>query len=240
MIDQLDILVFSVHPDDAELSCSGTIMKHIASGLKVGIIDLTQGELGSRGTIETRYLEAENSSRIMGIHHRSNLKMQDGWFTINEESKRLIIEQIRRFSPSIVLANAVSDRHPDHGRASQLVSDACFLSGLRKVETTWNGAVQKVHRPKSIFHYIQDHYIKPDFVVDITPFFNRKMDAIRAFQTQFFNPDSKEPSTPISGEDFFDVVKARMKEYGRPIGAEYAEGFTVERFIGIDNLFDIK
>lgn len=236
---KLDILAFAAHPDDIELSCSGTLMKHIADGKKVGIIDLTQGELGSRGTVETRYSEAQEASMIMGIDVRVNLKMADGFFEINEENKRLIIEQIRRFKPSIVLANAVEDRHPDHGRAAQLVSEACFLAGLRKIETTWEGQLQTIHRPKAVYHYIQDHYIKPDFVVDVSEYMIRKLQAIEAYKTQFYDPDSTEPHTPISGEDFYDFLKGRMLQYGRSIGVKYAEGFTVERVIGVKNLFDL-
>ena len=240
MTEQVDILVFAAHPDDAELACSGTIMKHIEAGSKVAIVDLTQGELGSRGTIETRYAEAADSTEIMGVHFRENLKMEDGWFQINEANKRLIIEQIRRFQPKIVLANAVNDRHPDHGRGSQLVSEACFLAGLLKIETEWKGVTQKQHRPEVVYHYIQDFYMKPDFVVDVTPFMERKMKAIQAFKTQFFNPDSNEPQTPISGEDFLDFIKARMMEMGRPAGMKYAEGYTTERFVGVESLLDLK
>lgn len=235
----LDILAFAAHPDDIELAASGTLMKHIALGKKVGIIDLTQGELGSRGTIQTRYEEAAEASRIMGISHRENLKMADGFFEINEANKRLIIEQIRRFRPAIVLANAIEDRHPDHGRASQLVSEACFLSGLRKVETTFEGESQMAFRPSFVYHYIQDHYIKPDFVVDVTEFAERKMEAILAYKTQFYNPNSNEPQTPISGQEFLDFVKARMAQFGRSLQVPYAEGFTVERTLGIKNLFDL-
>lgn len=240
MSEQVDILVFAAHPDDAELACSGTIMKHIEAGSKVAIVDLTQGELGSRGTIETRYSEAADSTKIMGVHFRENLKMEDGYFQINEANKRLIVEQIRRFRPKVVLANAVNDRHPDHGRGSQLVSEACFLAGLLKVETEWSGVAQNHYRPEAVYHYIQDFYIKPDFVVDVTPFVERKMKAIQAFKTQFFNPDSKGPQTPISGEDFLDFIKSRMMEMGRPAGMQFAEGFTTERFIGVDSLLDLK
>lgn len=240
MENQLDILAFAAHPDDVELACSGTIMKHIAAGKRVGIVDLTQGELGSRGTIESRYAEAEKASNVLGIDVRVNLKMADGFFEINEKNKRLIIEQIRRFRPKIVLANAISDRHPDHGRASQLVSEACFLSGLRRVETKWKDEVQEYFRPDAVYHYIQDYYHKPDFVVDITEFYDRKIEAIQCFQTQFYDPNSTEPQTPISGKDFFHFIEARMIEFGRPIGAKYGEGFTVERLIGVDDLFDLK
>ncbi len=240
MSETLDILAFAAHPDDVELACSGTIMKHIAAGMRVGVVDLTQGEMGSRGTIETRYAEAEAASKILGIHTRVNLKMRDGFFEINEANKRLVIEQVRRFRPKIVLANAVEDRHPDHGRAAQLVSEACYLSGLRKVETEWEGSPQEAYRPEAVYHYIQDRYIDPDFVVDISDFIDRKIESIKAYKTQFYDPNSEEPETPISGEHFFDFVRARMIDFGRPIGARYAEGFTAERFVGVDLLSDLK
>jgi bacillithiol biosynthesis deacetylase BshB1 len=236
---KLDILAFAAHPDDIELSASGTLMKQIAAGAKVGIIDLTQGELGSRGTIETRYAEAKKADEIMGISVRVNLKMSDGFFEINEKNKRLIIEQIRRFKPDLVLANAFSDRHPDHGRGSQLVSEACFLAGLLKVETTLNGINQDIHRPKAIYHYIQDRFIKPDFVVDVTEFVDRKIETIKAYSTQFYNPDSAEPVTPISGEGFIEFIKSRMMCFGRDISVDYAEGFTAERTVGVKSLFDL-
>lgn len=237
---KLDILAFAAHPDDIELSCSGTLMKAISQGKKVGIVDLTQGELGSRGTIETRYEEAGEASKIMGIDVRLNLRMADGFFEINEENKLLIAEQIRKFKPTIVLANAVEDRHPDHGRASQLVSEACFLAGLRKIETFYEGEMQEAHRPKAVYHYIQDHYIHPDFAVDVTAFMDRKVECIKAYKTQFYDPNSTEPMTPISGAEFFDFIKGRMMQFGRPIGAQYAEGFTVERIPGVEDLFDLR
>lgn len=240
MSNTIDIVAFAAHPDDVELSASGVLMKHIEAGHKVVIVDLTQGELGSRGTIETRYAEAAAADRIMGISQRVNLKMADGFFENNEANKRLIVEQVRRFRPKIVLANAVSDRHPDHGRAAHLVSEACFLAGLRKIETKWEGALQLAYRPEAVYHYIQDQYIKPDFVIDVSEFVERKMEAIRAYQTQFYNPHSKEPQTPISGEDFFDYIKGRMQQFGRSIGVQYAEGFTVERTLGVESLFDLK
>ena len=237
---KLDILVFAAHPDDAELSCSGTIMKHIASGKRVGIIDLTQGELGSRGSAETRREEAAAASDIMGVHVRENLRMADGFFDLSEQNKRSIIEQIRKYQPTIVLANAVEDRHPDHARASQLVSESCFLAGLRKIVTIYNGEIQEAHRPQAVYHYIQDRYIRPDFVVDVTGFVDRKIEAIKAYKTQFYDPDSTEPQTPISGEEFFDFIRGRMMQYGRPIGVKYAEGFTVEREPGIEDLFQLR
>lgn len=240
MTKLLDILAFAAHPDDVELSCSGTLMKHINAGMSVGIVDLTQGELGSRGTVESRYSEAADASKIMGISERVNLKMEDGFFEINEANKRLIVEQIRRFRPKIVLVNAVSDRHPDHGRGSQLVSEACFLSGLRRVETSFEGESQEAYRPEVVYHYIQDYHIQPDFVVDVTDFVDRKIEAIKAFKTQFHDPNSTEPQTPISGEDFFEFITSRMREFGRTAGVKYAEGFTVERYPKVNLLTDLK
>ncbi len=240
MSNQVDILAFAAHPDDVELAASGTIMKHIDQGRKVVIVDLTEGGLGSRGTIEKRYEEAEVASKIMGITNRVNLKMRDGFFEINEVNKIKIIEQIRRFKPTIVLANAISDRHPDHGRAAKLVSEACYYAGLLKVETSWEGETQDAHRPKAIYHYIQDYHHEPDVVVDVSDYFDKKMEAIQAYGSQFFDPNSNEPETPISGEDFLDFVKARMIDFGRPIGARYGEGFTVNRYVGVDDLFNLK
>ena len=237
---KVDILAFAAHPDDIELSAAGTIMKHIAMGKTVAIVDLTQGEMGSKGTIETRYAEADVASEIMGLSARVNLKMADGFFEISQENKIKVIEQIRYFQPDIVLANATSDRHPDHGRGSQLVSEACFLAGLVKVETTLNDKPQEKWRPKAVYHYIQDHYIKPDFVVDITPFVDRKLASILAFKTQFFNPEDKGPKTPISGEDFIDFLKGRWRDFGRAIGKDYAEGFTVERTLGVEDITKLK
>lgn len=237
---KLDILAFAAHPDDIEISAAGTLMKHIATGSKVGIVDLTQGELGSRGTIETRYSEAEEASKIMGIHYRTNLKMADGFFEDNAENRMAIIRQIRKLKPTIVLANAITDRHPDHGRASKLVSDACFYAGLTKIKTELDGVEQEAYRPKTIYHYIQDRYIEPDFVVDVSEFVERKMEALKSYKTQFFDPNSDEPNTPISGKEFFDFIKGRMANYGRPLGVEYAEGFTVERSIGIEDLLTLK
>lgn len=237
---KIEILAFGAHPDDVELSAAGTLLHHKALGHTIGIVDLTQGELGSRGTKETRHEEASDAAQILGLDTRINLKMADGFFTHSEENLRLIIEQIRRFKPEIVLANAISDRHPDHGKGSKLVSEACFLAGLRRIETTWDGVVQEAHRPKAVYHYIQDRMIDPDFVVDITSYVDRKFDAIKAYKTQFWDPNSKEPATPISGEEFFEFLRGRMAEYGRIIGAKYAEGFTVERIPGVNSLFDLR
>jgi N-acetylglucosamine malate deacetylase 1 len=239
MNNKIDILAFGAHPDDVELSASGTLLKHISQGKKVVIVDLTQGELGSRGTIETRYQEANVASQIIGLEDRVNLKMEDGFFTHSQENLMKIVEQIRRFKPEIVLANAIEDRHPDHAKGSKLVSDACFLAGLVKIESNFEGQKQEVHRPKVVYHYIQDRYIKPDFVIDVTDFVEQKFESIKAYKTQFYDPNSQEPQTPISGEEFFEFLRGRMSEFGRAIGVRYAEGFTVERILGVESFFDL-
>lgn len=236
---KLDILAFAAHPDDVELSASGTLMRYVAEGKKVGIIDLTEGELGTRGTVETRYEEAAEASKIIGLSARENLRMPDGFFEDNAENKRLIIEQIRKYQPEIVLANSISDRHPDHGRAGKLVEDACFLAGLRKIETSLEGQDQLPHRPRLVAHYIQDFYLEPSFVIDVTDYVDQKIEVIKAFKTQFYDPNSPEPSTPISGEEFFDFIKGRMLNMGRPAGMKYAEGFTISRVFGVKNLFEV-
>lgn len=236
---KIDILAIGIHPDDVELSCSGTILKHIALGKTVGILDLSLGELGTRGTPELRTKEAEAAAEIMGVSFRKQLNLKDGFFENNEQSLRAIIEMIRLYKPEIVLCNAISDRHPDHGRSAKLVSDACFYSGLIKIETKHNGQIQTCWRPKVVYHYIQDHFIKPDFVIDVTNFVEKKREAIMAYSSQFYDPNSKEPETPISSKDFMDSVDAKMRIFGRAIGASYAEGFTADRFIGVRNLFDL-
>ena len=240
MEQKLDILAFAAHPDDAELSCSGTLMKQIELGNKVGIVDLTQGELGSRGSKEIRSSEAAEASKIMGIHARENLKLADGFFLNDEVSKLKIIEQIRRFRPKIVLANAISDRHPDHARASKLVSEACFLAGLMKIETTWDGIIQKAHRPEVVYHYIQDYHIEPDFVVDITGFMDKKMSSVLAYSSQFYDSNSKEPVTPITSKNFLDSITYRAQDLGRIVGVDFAEGFTVERYLAVNSLDNLK
>lgn len=234
-----DILAIGAHPDDIELSAAGTLMAHIAQGYSVAIVDLTEGELGSRGTVETRYAEAAEASKIMGVEHRVNLQMGDGFFDFSKENKVKLIQQIRHFRPDVVLVNAHSDRHPDHGKGAQLAKEACFLSGLLKIETELNGVKQAHWRPKAVYGYIQDHYLKPDFVVDITPFLERKLQAIMAYKTQFYNPESNEPTTPISTKDFIDFLKGRWAQQGRAIGVSYAEGFTVDREIGVKNIMDL-
>jgi hypothetical protein len=236
---KLDILAIGVHPDDVELSCSGTLLKHIAMGKVCGILDLTCGELGTRGSGELRLIEAANAAKVLGIAVRENLKMADGFFTNDKSHQLEIIKIIRKYKPEVILCNAVSDRHPDHGRAARLVSDACFYSGLCKVETTLDNKSKTVWRPKAVYHYIQDRQLKPDFIVDITSFIEKKMEATAAFKSQFYNPDSNEPESPISVENFLDVVKGKMSVLGRDAGFEYAEGFTVERSIGVNNLFDL-
>jgi bacillithiol biosynthesis deacetylase BshB1 len=228
---KLDILGFAAHPDDIELSCSGTIAKEIFNGKKVGFIDLTQGELGSRGSAAIRAIEANASSEVLKLSIRDNLKMDDGFFEENKETLLAIVTQIRKYQPEIVLANAVSDRHPDHGRGSALVSRACFLAGLVKIETE-----QKPWRPKQVYHYIQDRYMKPDFVVDVSEFMTVKMESIKAFKSQFFDPNSEEANTPISGKEFLDFIEARARQFGREIGVEFGEGFTVERPVGTNLL----
>ena len=236
---KIDILAFGVHPDDVELSCSGTILKHIKLGKKVGIIDLSKGELGTRGNAEIRAKEAIKSAKILGVAFRETLNMQDGFFQNDKEHQLKIIEKIRQYQPEIVLCNAVEDRHPDHGRAAKLVADACFYSGLIKIKTELNGKTQLKWRPKAVYHYIQDRFIHPDIVVDVTEFVEKKIEAIKTFSSQFYNPKSKEPETPISSEDFLDFVKSRMKNFGRDIGVKYAEGFTSSRYIGVNDLFDL-
>ena len=237
---KLDILAFAAHPDDAEISAGGTLLKYIKEGKSTGIIDLTEGELGTRGSVQTRYAEAEMAGQILNLSVRENLRMKDGFFEENEDNKRLIIQQIRRFQPEIVLANSILDRHPDHARAAKLVADACYLSGLRKIETEWDGNQQNSYRPRLVLHYIQDYFIEPNFVVDVSEFMDKKIEAIKAYKTQFYNPESLEPSTPISGEEFFDFMKGRMMTMGRPAAMKYAEGFTIDRIVGVKDLFDLQ
>jgi N-acetylglucosamine malate deacetylase 1 len=237
---KVDILAIGVHPDDVELSCSGTIARHIALGKKVGILDLTLGELGTRGNAALRTKEANAAAKILNVAFRTQLTCKDGFFSNDEAHQKLIIEQIRKHQPEIILCNAISDRHPDHGRAAKLVSDACFYSGLIKIETFLNGQKQAAWRPKAVYHYIQDHFIHPDFVIDITEFMEVKHKAIMAFSSQFYDPNSSEPMTPISSKDFLDALNSKMSIWGRAIGVNYAEGFTVERYPGVTNLFNLQ
>jgi len=236
---KLDLLVFAAHPDDAELACSGTILKYTSEGKKVGVVDLTQGELGTRGNAKLRAQEAAASAEILGLAIRENLGLRDGFF-LNDEINRLkVIEAIRKYQPEIVLANALSDRHPDHGRASELINDAVFLSGLTKIETQLDGQGQKPWRPRLLLHYIQDRYIQPDILIDITPYWEQKLASIRAFRSQFFDPKSTEPDTYISSPDFLNALEARCREFGKSIQATYAEGFTSKKLLGVKSLFDL-
>ncbi len=232
---KLDIIAFGVHPDDVELSCAGVLIAAQLEGKQTGIIDLTQGELGTRGTAATRKVEATAAAKIMGVSIRENLGMADGFFTNDEQHQRKIISVIRNYQPEILLCNAPTDRHPDHGRSASLVADAAFLSGLSKIETLQDGSAQKPWRPKYVFNYIQDKFLHPDFVVDITAVFEQKLEAIRAYQTQFHNESLKEPQTYISTPDFIDSVVYRHKWYGKMIGVKYAEGFISEKTIGFRN-----
>ncbi len=236
---KLDILVFAAHPDDAELACSGTILKYTSEGKKVGVVDLTQGELGTRGSAELRAEEATASAEILGLAIRENLGLRDGFFLNDEVNRLKVIESIRKYQPEIVLANAYSDRHPDHGRASELINDAVFLSGLTKIETQLDGRGQKPWRPRLLLHYIQDRYIQPDILIDITPYWEQKLAAIRAFKSQFFDPKSKEPDTYISSPDFLNALEARCREFGKSIQVTYAEGFTSKKLLGVKSLFDL-
>lgn len=236
---KLDILAFGAHPDDVELGCSGTIAKEIALGKKVGIIDLTRGELGTRGSAEIRDAEAALAAKILGITVRENLNMRDGFF-INDEAHQLkIIEIIRKYQPEIVLCNAIQDRHIDHGKGSKLVSDACFLSGLRKIETVYEGQVQGAWRPKVVYHYIQWNNIEPDFVVDISDYIEIKKESIMAYSSQFYSKNSNEPVTPIATKNFLNSVLFRSMDYGRIIGVEHAEGYTAERYLAVNSLGDL-
>lgn len=237
---KLDILAFGAHPDDVELGCSGTIAKEVSLGKKVGIIDLTRGELGTRGSVEIRNSESAKASEILGVSVRENLDMRDGFF-INDEAHQLkIIQMLRKYRPEIVLCNAIADRHIDHGKGSKLVSDACFLSGLVKIETELNGEKQQAWRPKVVYHYIQWQNIEPDFVVDISGFLDKKMESVLAYGSQFYDPNSNEPVTPIASKNFLDSVKYRAEDFGRLVGVEYAEGFTTERYLAVNSLADLK
>ncbi|MEZ4962672.1 MAG: bacillithiol biosynthesis deacetylase BshB1 [Saprospiraceae bacterium] len=241
---KVDILAIGAHPDDVELSSSGTLLRHIAAGKTVGLLDLTRGELGSRGNAELRDAEAQEAAAKMGARFRKNLGMKDGLFQYNEENILKIANFLRWCRPDIVLANTPDDRHPDHGRAAKLTADACFYSGLVKIETFGpKEEKQAPWRPKAIYHYIQDKDLIPAFVVDISPYMDAKMDLVLTFRSQFYqdNTDAyaKEPSTPISGKDFLDFLKAKARSFGRPLGVEYAEGFIAGRIPGVNNLFDL-
>lgn len=237
---KLDILAFGAHPDDVELGCGGTLAKEIAAGKKVGIVDLTRGELGTRGSADLRDKEAAEAAKILGVLVRENLRMRDGFFVNDETHQLKVIQMIRKYQPEIVLCNAIEDRHIDHGRGSRLVSDACFLSGLRKIETELDGQQQEAYRPKRVYHYIQWKNIEPDFVVDISGFNHQRVAAILAYGSQFYDPNSNEPETPIATKNFLESLNYRAQDLGRLIGTDYAEGFTAERYLAVNSLNDLK
>jgi len=237
---KLDILVLPVHPDDAELGCAGTLLKHISLGNSVGIADLTRGELGTRGSAEIRSQEAADAAHILGLSVRENIGIPDGFFENTREYQLKVIEVIRKYKPEIIITNAYQDRHPDHGRASDLVEAAAFLSGLRKIETRLNGELQQEWRPAQVLHFIQDNYIKPDILIDITEFWDKKIESVMAYKSQFYNPDwEQEPQTYISSPEFIKVVESRAREFGKSIKVKYAEGFTSRKILGVDNLFSL-
>lgn len=236
---KLDILAFGSHPDDVELSCSGTLAKEVAAGRKAGIIDLTRGELGTRGSAETRDMEAADAARILGVSIRENLRFEDGFFENNLKNKIEIIKLLRKYRPEIVFCNAVDDRHIDHGRGAKIVSEACFLSGLRKIETELDGETQEAWRPKNVYHYIQWKNLEPHIVVDISGFIGTKLASVKAYKTQFYDENSKEPKTPISSDNFLDSITYRARDLGRLIGTDHAEGFTVERYPAVSSIFDL-
>ena len=237
---KLDILAFGAHPDDVELGCAGTILKEIALGKTVGIVDLTRGELGTRGSADLRDQEAATSAQILGVAVRENLHFRDGFFANDETHQLEVIKMIRKYQPEIVLCNAIEDRHIDHGKGSQLVSDACFLSGLMKIETQLDGQIQQAWRPKLVYHYIQWKDIKPDFVVDITGFTDTKVASILAYRSQFYDPNSTEPESPITSKNFLESLNYRSRDFGRLVGVDHAEGFTVERYLAVNSLGDLK
>ena len=237
---KLDILAFGAHPDDVELGCAGTILKEVSLGKKVGIVDLTRGELGTRGSAEIRDKEAAASAKILGLAARENLGLPDGFFENTKEYQLKVIAAIRKYQPQIVITNAYHDRHPDHGRASDLVETSAFLSGLRKIETSVNGETQQPWRPDLLLHFIQDEYIKPDILVDVTDHWDKKIESIHAFGSQFFNPNwENEPQTYISSPEFIQIIEARAREFGKVIQVKYAEGFTSRKILGVDNLFNL-
>jgi bacillithiol biosynthesis deacetylase BshB1 len=236
---KLDVLVFAAHPDDAELGCSGTIAALVAQGKKVGVVDFTQGEMGTRGTPEIRLQESAKAAKILQLSARENVGFKDVFFKNDETHQLKLVEMIRKYQPEIVIANAISDRHPDHGKGSSLASQACFMSGLLKIETSIEGINQSPWRPKVVYHYIQNNFINPDFVVDITPYWQTKIESIMAFRSQFYDPTSKEPTSFISDPDFIPFIEARAREFGHKIMVKYGEGFTVERIPGVTDLFNL-
>ena len=233
---KLDILAFGAHPDDVELGCGATIAKEVSLGKKVGIVDLTRGELGTRGSAELRDIEAKNAAKILGVSIRENLRFADGFFVNDKKHQLEIIKMIRKYKPEIVLCNAIDDRHIDHPKGSKLVSDACFLSGLLKIKTEIDGSQQEKWRPKQVYHYIQWKNIEPDFVVDVSGFIDKKEKAVLAYGSQFFDANSNEPETPITSKNFIDSINYRARDFGRLIGVDFAEGYTSERYVAVENL----
>ncbi len=239
-METVDILALAAHPDDVELSCSGTLMAQIAQGYTVGIIDFTEGEMGTRGTVETRRAEAEAASRIMGIHIRHNMGIPDVYFEVSKANVLELVRYIRRYRPRVLLANAPHDRHPDHAKGAKMAEMAFFWAGLSKIETTWEGKKQESWRPEALYHYIQSEYLQPDFVVDISAFWQRKIQAVKAFKTQFFDPqNTEEPTTFISSPQFLDFLFARAKEYGQAIRTDMGEGFIKNRQLGLKSIMDL-
>ena len=234
---KLDVLAIGAHPDDVELGCSGTLIKEVHRGKKVGIVDLTQGELGTRGTVETRYAEAAAAAKAMGIHARENLKMRDGFFVNDEAHQRQLITVLRKYRPEVVIGNILDDRHPDHGKAGKLIYDACFLSGLAKVVTTGtDGKEQEKWRPKYLLHYLQDRFYEPDVIVDISDVWEQRMEAVKAYTTQFNSQESDGPQTYISSPEFMQSLEARARSLGKRIGVKWGEGFVSKKSIGIASL----
>lgn len=236
---KLDILAIVAHPDDVELSFGGTLLVHEKKGFKTGVLDLTKGELGTRGTPEIRAKEAEDAAKILKLSVRENLGLADGFFENNKENQLKVAAQIRRFRPKIVIANAVYDRHPDHTRAAQLVETACFIAGLKAVETEWERSKQEAYRPEKLYFCIQSTAHEPDILVDISDVMDERRAAINAFKSQFHNPDSKEPETFISSKGFMTMLESRTREWGHRIGVDHAEGFQVKHFLGVKSLFDL-
>jgi bacillithiol biosynthesis deacetylase BshB1 len=238
---KLDILMIAAHPDDAEVGCAGTLMKHAANGRRIGVVDLTRGELGTRGSAELREQEAQAAARVVGLDVRENLGMRDGFFTNDEAHQLQVIQVIRRFQPDIILTNPSVDRHPDHGRAADLVHTAAFLAGLPKIETEWQGAIQPAWRPRLVLQAIHNTYVQPNVVIDITPYWDRKLSAVTAFRSQFYHPEYNESiSTYISTPEFLRTLESRAREFGTYINAPFAEGFTCRRLFGVNDLFEIR
>jgi bacillithiol biosynthesis deacetylase BshB1 len=237
---KLDILAFGAHPDDVEISSGATLLKYAKEGKSIGIIDLTEGELGTRGSTEKRYEEAKKASDFLGLKIRENLNMGDGFIAHSEENKLKIIECIRKYQPELILANSVHDRHPDHAKGAKIVAEASYLSGLRKIETEVGGIPQEAHRPRMLLHYVQDYYLTPDIILDVSDTGKEKLELVKCFGSQFYNPNSKEPKTPISGEGFFDYLEGRMLNLGRELGVRYGEAYTIDRTLGVKDLFSLK